>query len=419
MALHTRGNQPSKQRDLNAVGNLYTTPTTNEDVVEIGDYFEPSRHDVGIGGTLTGYFRRCAQEVASSVKESFNPIVLLKDHFTSVATVPTIQDMDNNTYTYVTIGSQQWLVENYKGTTYGDGTPITHLPEEGIDNLVTTFTNGPSRLWDTFTVSGSNITSAIEAPGTFADSYSNSFSLSAGDVLNVQYELILNSGTKPRISLYQDGIFFASSTTSEGIRSVTFDIYSDGTYSIGLDSEITGCDCSFNFINVFVRGWQHDTVGAYCAYDNNNSNVSVYGLLYNWFAIDNARGFVDNQFTSNGVPSTGWRVPSAADWDTLANYLGGYGATAGGILKEAGTTHWTTPNLGAIDIVGFSALPGGLRNSVGVFSTLGDYGYYISSDSLSTTNNSSVYFYYNTDNLTPAVSVDKNYGMSVRIMRDI
>lgn len=36
MALHTRGNQPSIRRSLNTVDDVFTVPTTNEDVVEIG-----------------------------------------------------------------------------------------------------------------------------------------------------------------------------------------------------------------------------------------------------------------------------------------------------------------------------------------------------------------------------------------------
>jgi hypothetical protein len=35
---------------------------------------------------------------------------------------------------------------------------------------------------------------------------------------------------------------------------------------------------------------------------------------------------------------------------------------AGGILKETGILHWTTPNVGATDDYGFTALPGGYRD---------------------------------------------------------
>jgi len=54
-------------------------------------------------------------------------------------------------------------------------------------------------------------------------------------------------------------------------------------------------------------------------------------------------------------------VPTDLEWTTLATYLGGTSA-AGGKLKETGTTHWLSPNTGATNETGFTALSGGLRN---------------------------------------------------------
>jgi uncharacterized protein (TIGR02145 family) len=89
------------------------------------------------------------------------------------------------------------------------------------------------------------------------------------------------------------------------------------------------------------------------AYDNNNSNVATYGYLYTWDAAKNAS-------------PAGWHLPSDAEWTTLIDFLGGPGV-AGGKLKEAGTTHWLSPNTGADNSSGFSGLPGGFRNSSGIF----------------------------------------------------
>jgi len=52
-------------------------------------------------------------------------------------------------------------------------------------------------------------------------------------------------------------------------------------------------------------------------------------------------------------------VPTEAEVGTLFNYLGG-GIEAGGKLKETGTTHWQSPNTGATNESGFTALPGGM-----------------------------------------------------------
>ena len=49
---------------------------------------------------------------------------------------------------------------------------------------------------------------------------------------------------------------------------------------------------------------------------------------------------------------------------------------AGGRLKEAGTAHWNSPNTGATNETGFTALPGGDRTVTGTFGAIGDNGYW-------------------------------------------
>jgi uncharacterized protein (TIGR02145 family) len=40
--------------------------------------------------------------------------------------------------------------------------------------------------------------------------------------------------------------------------------------------------------------WKNDTTGARCEYNNDSSNESdTYGYLYNWFAINNAKGLIN------------------------------------------------------------------------------------------------------------------------------
>jgi uncharacterized protein (TIGR02145 family) len=45
----------------------------------------------------------------------------------TIKTLDRVVDADGNAYTYVTIGTQQWLVENLKTSKYADGTPIPNL----------------------------------------------------------------------------------------------------------------------------------------------------------------------------------------------------------------------------------------------------------------------------------------------------
>ena len=116
--------------------------------------------------------------------------------------------------------------------------------------------------------------------------------------------------------------------------------------------------------------WSAANTGAYCDFINTPAYSTTYGRLYNWYAVDNNAA---TMVTSNGgknVCPTGWHVPSAAEWTTLTDYLGGF-SVAGGKLKETGTTHWINVNTGATNESGFTALPGGYRYSFGPFDYLG------------------------------------------------
>ena len=152
--------------------------------------------------------------------------------------------------------------------------------------------------------------------------------------------------------------------------------------------------------------WETTTSGAYCCYDNNPSNCNTYGALYNWYAVN----------TDKLCPN-GWHVPSDAEWTTLVNYLGG-ASVAGGALKEAGTSHWSSPNTSATNSSGFSALPGGYRDdSDGSFDNLGINGYWWSSTeydgSLAWDRSLNYYNAY-----VSRYDDDKWYGFSVRCLRD-
>jgi uncharacterized protein (TIGR02145 family) len=117
--------------------------------------------------------------------------------------------------------------------------------------------------------------------------------------------------------------------------------------------------------------WWALTTGAYCEYRNDVNNVATYGRLYNWFAVTDSRN----------IAPTGWHVPTDSDWIQLEMSLGmsqaqadstvWRGALEGGKLKEAGTTHWQSPNTGATNSVDFSALPGGYRSYNGNFFGVG------------------------------------------------
>ena len=115
--------------------------------------------------------------------------------------------------------------------------------------------------------------------------------------------------------------------------------------------------------------WSALITGAYCDYNNTPSISTTYGRMYNGYSVDNN---IATKVASNGgknVCPTGWHVPSNAEWITLTSYLGGE-SVAGGKLKETGTMHWLTPNSGATNESGFTALAGGRRSYNGCSTSL-------------------------------------------------
>lgn len=94
-----------------------------------------------------------------------------------------------------------------------------------------------------------------------------------------------------------------------------------------------------------ATGWNTTTSPGMCSYNFDATNDAVYGKLYNYYAASDARGLCP----------VNWHVPSNAEFQTLNATIG----SDGGRLKEKGTSHWTSPNTGAIDYYSFTALPAG------------------------------------------------------------
>ena len=99
-------------------------------------------------------------------------------------------------------------------------------------------------------------------------------------------------------------------------------------------------------------------------------SLAAYGRLYNWYAVDDARGLCP----------AGWHVPTRQEWDELKDYITSQGfplSSAGMALKS--NSGWYNNGNGTDDF-GFSALPGGSRDySNGASPWDGDFiyaGYY-------------------------------------------
>jgi len=166
---------------------------------------------------------------------------------------------------------------------------------------------------------------------------------------------------------------------------------------------------TYNWVKICDQTWMAEnlrykpTTGNYWAYNNNENFVDTYGYLYDWES-------------AKSVAPDGWHLPSRTEWQELITCLGGVNI-AGGKMKETGNTHWIVPNTGATNSSGFTALPGGLRDSNGNYAGL----------------NGLTVFWYSTaynDNTAYIVELDfdaelaheyngsKDYGFSVRCIKD-
>ena len=120
-----------------------------------------------------------------------------------------------------------------------------------------------------------------------------------------------------------------------------------------------------------------ESYGSYC-YNDSCEKYGKYGRLYTWAAaMDSAGiyssdgvgcGFGKNCFTDKhikGICPEGWRVPSAADWDSLVKAIEyQYGDSTAALHLKA-QTGWSTNyygvDLSGTNAMGFSALPAGYK----------------------------------------------------------
>ena len=151
--------------------------------------------------------------------------------------------------------------------------------------------------------------------------------------------------------------------------------------------------------------WSYATWGATAVYEELAANLETYGRLYNWYAVDDARGL---------CPS-GWHVPTDGELTVLSDVLGG-ASVAGGQMRT--TYGWYVGGNGT-NSSGFSGLPGGYRDdSVGGFINAGSNGFWWSSSPLGS-DAWNRYLYYGGDFvIRNGNGSSPRDGFSVRCVRD-
>jgi len=158
--------------------------------------------------------------------------------------------------------------------------------------------------------------------------------------------------------------------------------------------------------------------------DGNESNVSIYGRLYTWYAASDNRN----------VCPAGWHVPTDTEWTSLENYLITNGYNYDGTNSEnkiakalASKTGWENSlNAGAPGNTdfpdyrnksGFTAVPGGFHNPNGQFGYFGKICYYWSSADESNTNGWCHYMIWDNPMIIRSPNT-KPWGFSIRCIKN-
>ena len=148
--------------------------------------------------------------------------------------------------------------------------------------------------------------------------------------------------------------------------------------------------------------WTARTSGARTVYAHNNSYLTIYTYLYNWYAATDTRK----------ICPSGWGIPTDAEWLTLTNFIG----TNPGTKLKKNSTLWLT-NTGT-DNYGFSAFPGGYRDIYGSFSYIRSFAVFWSATE--SVNSNPWYRYLINDNVGVGRGNghNKSVGFSLRCLRD-
>ena len=319
---------------------------------------------------------------------------------------------------------------NTSGTAYGNEISFTTLQNVVIPTLTTT---AATNITQTSASSGGNITSDGGAnvtargvcwststnpttalstkttDGTGTGAFSSSISsLTANTTYYVRAYATNSAGTA-----YGNQVSFITSSTSSTVTDIDGNVYN--TVTIGTQVWMKENLKVTKFrdgtaipttspANLDISG--ESTPTYQWAYEGNEGNVTTYGRLYTFYvAID-----------SRNICPTGWHVPTDVEWTALTTFLGNTGV-AGGKLKESGITHWSSPNEGADNSSGFTALPGGNRNYAMNFTLFSFRAFFWSTTENDATNAWDRYLEYNTT-FVVRNQTSKASGFSIRCVKD-
>jgi uncharacterized protein (TIGR02145 family) len=311
---------------------------------------------------------------------------------------------------YLLDGNLDVYLQNNQVFRYKGKPGIVSIPI-GLSNL-TDYEN----CFVLYVASGSNPETAVSSAGIRLDGqevlnpsdFSNTKVLYTFEICNLTPQSVLEVEVMGTPGSYID-IWIEGKLKGLTVKDIDGNIYNTvviGTQKWMVENLKTTRYCNGDLIgttipyNLDVSG---ETAPKYqWAYNGDESNVAAYGRLYTWFVGTDERN----------VCPCGWHVPSLYEWNTLVEKFGSlmYGGAA---LKEEGLTHWASPNAGATNVSGFTALPGGIRDRNGIFSRLTLEGFWLSTLDFSATLTQAYRMRYNSTLSTPDRTI-KSSGFSIR-----
>ena len=356
-----------------------------------------------------------AQDITVSFTTSDAGAVIDSVQATNLATNNTISLPGNETLTLVNTTSGVSFVQDMKGSIFPN-------PCNGSATLQFATSTHDDATIQIVTTSGQLVMEKKQALSAGAHSYSVKFpgagiyivlARTSNGVLSfrevstnteMQSPSLEYSGSAPLVHDENKGVNYKSATTGKTLNystgnNIMYTLYSGKNIRVMVDKptaskpfDVAFYECAdkdgknYKTVTIGAQTWMAEnlaylpsvnttseysyTASQYYVYDYNgnstssakvSNNYKTYGVLYNWPAALSA------------CP-TGWHLPSDAEWTALSTYLGGK-SVAGGNLKT--TTGWKSPNTGATNETGFSALPGGeyFNGFLGFsFYGSGDYG---------------------------------------------
>lgn len=313
--------------------------------------------------------------------------------------------------------------DNSLGTTYGDDMTFTTLGDKPAA-ITLTFTNvsatsaklnatvNPNFLSTVVTfefgnsVSYGSVITASQSPLTSSTSM-NANAIITGLTNGTEYHYRVKAENQLGITYGDDVTFMTSSDPTDYDGNVYLTIII-GTQTWMAENLKTSHYNDGSAIPLITNGasWPGATSGGYCAYGFDPANLSIYGALYNWASVNTGK-----------LCPVGWHVPTDSEWLLLTSYLNG-SAVAGGKMKETGATHWSSPNTGADNLSGFTALGGSSIDYNGVFGYLGQTGYWWSSIGVSSTYAFANKLFYDNATISQGGGVNKISGCSIRCIKD-